>query len=281
MPDEIIADEKVTLNSAISAAAESESSKDSTEVVDPNAETQDKEPEKTETKESNEGDLTPDEQAAARNLFRALKNPESAKATIGMLADSIGLSGKETPKQIETIKDSMVDILKESLGPDFEFLADKLAPGIKRLLTQEREEQAKELEVRTKDIRDNIAKTEQEKLQAEADITISSLANKYFGTDALPKDVEAQMSILMDKFQPSGKMQPKDYVESIFHMVAGQRGITPTTKDTRERIRSASTNVPSKLNSMGAPNQIGEKLPTKMSLTQAIEAAAETVLGKQ
>jgi hypothetical protein len=223
-------------------------------------------------------DLTPDEQASARNLFRALKNPESARATIEMLANSVGITGKETPKQIEQVKDDMFDVLKEALGPELEFLAEKLFPAIGKIV--DKTVDAK-VDLRTKDIRDKINLSEEVKLQNEADTTITELSRKYFDVDELPKDVESRMSQLMDIFPPSGKMTARQYVESMFHMVVGEKGITAATKNIHQRIKRAEDNVPSRLNSSSTQNPQGVQVPTKMSLAQAIEAAEAEILGRK
>lgn len=266
MPEEI-ATEEILTDAPIGIADSFRAAEDELFQASGETKTEDTVAKTDESDKKDNSDLTSDEQAAARNLYRALKNPESAKQTIQALANSIGLTGNETPKQVEKVAESMLDIFKESLGPEFDFLAEKIGPAVEKIIN-------KTVIEKTKDIRDKISQDEQFKLQTEADTTIANLSQRYFDTSELPKDFESKMSKLMDNFQPSGKMTPKEYVESIFYMVAGEQEITPKTKEVVRRMERASSDVSSRLNSRGVSSPVGaSKLPTKMSLKDSIAAA--------
>lgn len=259
--------------SAIIAAAQTELSKPAAgEIVKP-AETKVEET-KVEPAKPTADELTGDDLVAARNLFRALKNPETAKTTIKLLADSIGLTGQETKIEKQVVVKTMLELFKEQLGPDLEFMAEKLLPVMEKMVDAK-------LEPSLKPFRDNIEQTEQAQLVSEADKTISDLSTKFFGTGTLPADFESDMSALMDKISPSKSMGAKEYVENIFYMVAGRRGVTPTSKTISERVAKAVNNAPANLTSTSgiAANEIPNS-NKKMSLNESIAAAQASLLGK-
>lgn len=229
------------------------------------------EPAKTETpQEPKKEDFSEEELATAKNLFKALKNPDTAKVTIDFLAQSLGLTGTETKQEIREVKKSIVQTLEESLGEELAFLGPKLAPVLEKFISDAVEE-------KIKPIRQAQELTQDEKLQDESSAVITSIAKEFFDSAEIPSEIESRMSDLMDKFQPSAKMTPKDYISSIFHMVAGEKGLvkkTPSIKDTAQRITKAINSPIGKLAKSGSETIVpgSKKMTLNESIAHAIQA---------
>src|SRR5207247_474715 len=117
-----------------SPAEMEEPTKESTKepALEPNKES---EPEKEPSEK--EPDLKEEEVAFAKNLYKALNNPDpniQLKA-LRMLANAANMDLKEieTKKDIKEAEKDLVALLKEGLG-EFDFLAEKLGPVLEKAL---------------------------------------------------------------------------------------------------------------------------------------------------
>ncbi len=176
-----------------------------------------------------------------------------------------------TKKEAEEIKDDIQSVLRESLGPELEALADRLAPALDKLID-------KKLKDNTKDIRDSLAANEAKKLEDVALFTQKQLAQDYFKKDEIPEDIVSDMNKMMDKIDPKAGTSVGEYIETIFHAVISKRGITKTSAATEDKIKKNRNDAPSRLASegRGSPTE-GESPAKKMSLEAAISAAVEHV----
>ncbi len=230
--------------------------------------------EKKEEKKEDYG-LTALEEEQARQLFAALKDDSKAPVVLEHFAKMAGYTKKEletaTKKEAEEIKDDIQSVLRESLGPELEALADRLAPALDKLID-------KKLKDNTKDIRDSLAANEAKKLEDVALFTKKQLAQDYFKNDDIPEDIMSDMSKMMDKIDPRAGTSVGEYIETIFHAVISKRGITKATAGTKEKIEKNRNDAPSRLASEGRGSPTEGVAPAKkMSLDAAIQAAAETV----
>src|SRR5215471_1328910 len=89
-----------------------------------------------EEKEEEEDEWDKSNLINAKNLYKALQNPQTAQEVISRLAQQAGLL--KTPQDVSQAKDIILDVLSESLGSEFNFLAPKLSVAIKRILEMER-----------------------------------------------------------------------------------------------------------------------------------------------
>jgi len=263
-------DSKTTIASSI-AAAEVEIEKESKgeeEVKEP-----EKKPEKEPEKKSDEDEMSQEDRLQAKQLYLALKDPEKAGEIIKFLAEKSGYQRIETKQEVKEAKDEVTESLKKSLGPDFDFLADKLAPAIKEIL------EAK-LTEHNKDIRTNFEKLEEEKLKGQANLKMNSLAKEFFAADTLPDDILTDMTKAMDRMNPSKDMTVEEYVEEVFYSVIGRKGITKSTKTKEDKIKRNVNDVPSRIASSGIREPETPESHKKMTLKESI-AAAEAELTKE
>ena len=91
--------------------------------------------------------LSAAEVKAGRELIAALKDPQKAQVVAEHFAKQAGYTkGEVTTKQeVKSAKKDIVAGLKEKLGPELEYLADKIGPAIQDYLNDQLEENIKPL----------------------------------------------------------------------------------------------------------------------------------------
>lgn len=208
----------------------------------------------------------------AKLLYKALKDPTQAPIVIKFMAEQAGYSKVETKAEVKEAKGEIVDILKETLGSEFDFLAEKLAPGIERILTQKLQESQE-------DIRARLEEQERDKLSDQSAKTLTKLSREFFDADDVPTDFANKMSTMMDKIPPTEGMSVSDYMESIFYQVVGREGVTrkgKSTAATQEKTNKNRNDAPSRLASAGSsPSATASGNPKKMSIDEAVKLAVE------
>lgn len=228
-----------------------------------------------ESDESNkiQSDLSEDEIRNAKELFKGLKDPNQAPLLIDVLARQAGyVKAPETQKEAREEAKDIVARLKESAGPELEFLIDKIGPTIKSYL----EEQVDSVKT---EINNLSVSRENDKLVNETTQAINALAQKYYGENEFPKDIYSDMSKMMERLQPSPNMNPKEYIESLYFTVAGKRGIDINNKTkSSERIDKNRNDVRSNLqNNKQAKAQPVAEPAKRLSLKDAVNQAIERV----
>jgi hypothetical protein len=255
-----------------------------TSLEEPTKEDNDKDGNKAEVKEEpkvdKEVEAAAEEKATnqAKELFKALNDPVQAPLFIDFLARQAGYTKGEIAKaaatkaETATLAEDTISILKESLGEEFGFLADKFAPAIEKIL-------AKKVEESQKDIREEFTRQETTRLQNESATVMSKLADGFFGKgEELPDTVTSEMSKYMDRMQPSKGTSLKEYVEDAFNAAIGKLGLQKTDKDKQNRTNKNRTDAASRLASERVPAEENIQLDSKpMSRQQAIKAAVEAV----
>lgn len=248
------------------------------EVADASAgDTEDKH-DNTEAKPGKYG-LSELEEEQARQLFAALKNPEQAPTVLDFLAKQGGYTKVETKADVKEAKKDIVGQLKEALGPDMDYLAEKLGPVIDKYLGEK-------LEENTKDIRQKVEATEEAKHREEATAAMGKLAKDNFNADEIPDNVAQEMNRLMDNFPPpnvkgKGVMPTGEYLEYIYHMAAGKLGIQPTNKQQEDRRSRNRNDAPSRLASGASAKGVspsgdaGKFTTLDAAVRAAVEAAQE------
>jgi hypothetical protein len=246
----------------------------------------DKKPEKADEKkieskqESAKPGLSEDQIKEATQLYSMLKDPAQGPAVLDWLARQAGYDKVkvETKTEVQEVKHGILEDLKESFGPELEFLADKLAPALEKVLN-------KKLEENTQDIRDSIQQAELEKLTAKSDATYKALSKDFFQTDEPPAEVTARINELIDEMPPSKGMTIDKYMTNLFHIAVGEKGLSKKTAADRantDRANRNRTDAASRLASERVTRgQEGVSVPkSKMSLTDSVTAAMEAVNAK-
>jgi len=266
-------DEKVTISGTVDAAMATEEAK----IQEDN---------KTDEKKVDDEKKITDEQAKpglelsaveeeqAKQLFYALKDPKERETIIDFLATKAGYKKIDTPAKAEETKETIVDTLKKALGPELDYLADKLGPAIDRLVDEK-------LKTNTADIRANLERNEEEKLQSEAARTMQHIAKDVFKADEIPDNILHEMNVLMDKLPPSKDMSVTDYIENIYYSVAGRLGVKVVDKIQEDRRSRNRIDAPSRLASEGGKSGSEGHAPAKtMGITEAIKLAEEQLENK-
>jgi len=246
-----------------------------------------KEPDKEPTSEPNkepttdepekEPDLKEEEVAFAKNLYKALNNPDpniQLKA-LRMLANAANMDLKEieTKKDIKEAEKDLVALLKEGLG-EFDFLAEKLGPVLEKALKSYVAKETEPLKLAQQ-------AAKEEKLRDE----VSSAVDKAFSEYTNATEVKDEVIKLMDNFKPSAKMAHKDYFRSLIILAASNKGVTlklansQVTQDTNAKIdknrRDAATRLASE-----RVNEVKDvtRVTQFKNLKEAVADAAEKAL---
>ena len=143
------------------------------------------------------------------DLLDGLESPDPAirQATVRQLAQTHGLTLAEPGPSTETPYAASADALtitRQALGPELEFLAEKIAPAFEQLLDRRVKpiEAARETAIRQqaeREVRDNLA----------------TFAAKHPNW----KTHEAEMIALAQRFQPAGDQTEADWMESLYRLV--------------------------------------------------------------
>lgn len=233
---------------------------------------EEKKPEAAKVEEAKD---SPEDIAQALQLYKALKDPKTSGDVIEYIAKQGGFvkqAAAATDKtEVKEVAADLVDLLKESLGAEFEFLGDKIAPAIKKYLTGEFEKQQA-------DIRQALENQEREKHEVQSLKTLTKLSTDFFGEEKMPDNVTEEMSKLMDKIKPDADMGIKEYLELIFDTAKGRLGLVKTTKSKEKKLETNRTDVAARLASDRAAERMGKPVATiskTITLKNAIQSAID------
>jgi hypothetical protein len=222
--------------------------------------------------------LTKNQQLEARQLFAALQDPTKSKVVIDFLAQNAGYTKPPEGKtEIKEAAKGMVEELKEALGPELAYLAEKMGPVFEKHLKTKTEESVKPL-------RDKLDENDLTTLRNEGDRVQGVLATKFFGEKALPDNVVTKMTEVMNSYNATAGQSMEDYLENVLFIATGKLGIqlkagTPQQRPTQEKIDKSRSNAPANL--AGKPNPaLGERSlhPSRqqaLSLDDSIHQALE------
>lgn len=176
----------------------------------------------------------------ARNLYKALLNPAARGPLVQALAQQAGvnLGTIETKKELKEAKKDITARLKEALGDELGFLAEKIGPVLESVIDEERagvEEISKTVELR--------------QITRESENALAKLAKE---TNGLSRKYEDKMVQLMDKFPSSPGISTEEYIRGIA-MIAMNGKLTQiaSTKITNKVNRNIK-DVPGRLTSKGS-----------------------------
>lgn len=191
---------------------------------------------KDETDDSlDEFGLNKQQQLEARQLLAGLRDPEKAPKILDFLATNAGytkaeIKELETTKEIKEAKKGIVDSLKEALGPELSYLAEKMGPVIQSFLDEK-------VETSTKGIKESLASQQTEKYAQEADQAQVALGKKYFGENGtIPDSVASEMNAIIDEFPPTGKKTMAAYLEDVLILAAGRKQV-PLGKSADDKLK--------------------------------------------
>lgn len=272
-----------SLDTAIANAAKELQTKAATGAAPPAAEPE-PEPElevqETETEESAEAeppetdatadaeDLSAQELLESKNLYKALKDPSTRSSIVAALAQQAGLllttSGKPPSEaQTEKAAKTVQELLADSLGKEYSFLAPKLGPAIEAVLNQERETQNA-----------RFAEIQQSNVEREVVVATEKIAQETKGAS---KVFEARMAALSEEI-PIGNLSVEKYVRNLYVLASNERRTSPQKVADQIRRNSAG---PERLRTSSAGAPSGPQIPDKkMSLDESVRWASDQLLRK-
>jgi hypothetical protein len=220
--------------------------------------------------------LSKSETLQARQLLAALKDPTKAQVVIDHLVKTSGYKAPETKQEVKQVKKALTEQLKDGLGPELAYLADKMGPIFEKFLNEEIEEVQGRNEQRFTD-----AAIERE--TQVASVAQSELAEELFGTKELPDDFVKTVSSLLDDYSPKQGQTTKSFLKDMLHLAAGRLGkpITKQVQNRSEKIEKNRNDAGSKLASDGKQPQPGRQVSTSkeeqkpMSLDEAVRIGLE------
>lgn len=222
-------------------------------------------PAEVETKvEETTEELTEQEIADAKALFKSLKDPNTRGGIVQVLAQHEGLIQQqvekaETKAEIKEVKDDILEAILEAYGKDLEFLAEPTAKALKAVVS-------KLVDAQVKDVREKLEQTEVENSNAE----IGGALDQLYLDFPEAKKFEKQMYEEMENISPSANIKPYDYFKKIYALVSGK---TPE----KAQPKKETAGPLSRLGGMRSNSSDGESANTgKMSLKDAVQAALES-----
>lgn len=229
-------------------------------------------------KDDKKDELNQEQLDVAKNLFKALNNPDPniQKQAVELLATAAGLKLEkvETKKEIVEAKKDLIELLKAGLG-EYDFLADKLGPVLKQVITEMVAEQTKETKEEVNKIRD-------EKTRNEIVTSIDTAFAKFENAIELKDEVLK----LMDQITRTSKMSNTEYFESLIAIAAQRKGTTlkvPGSKQTvnKDKVNKTRNDVASRVASERGPEpKLGVRTPGKMKVDDAVRDAIESLASK-
>ncbi len=221
--------------------------------------------------------LTPSQVAEARQLMAALLDPNKAGTVVDFLAKQNGYEKPETKKEATQQAKGMVEELKEALGPELAYLAEKMGPIIEKQLKEGIEKGVGEVSKR-------VENQELAKLQDQAQAAQTSLGKKYFDDGIIPEDLIKEMSAQMNNLAAQKNQSMEDYLEGVLFLAAGRKQIQLAVKGTKQQDNTKKldrnrNDAGQRLASDGQKTpKVGENLVhpnTQMTLEESVQKALE------
>lgn len=193
-------------------------------------------------------------------LITLLSDPSTRQSVLAALAKDAGLQVVTGKSEASAVK-SVTQEMKEALGEEWSFLADKIGPTIEKLLNKTREETQAELRVQT-----------QKQIEQEA----TRASTEFFRDNPDAQKYEQRMIKLMDQFPPSDNISPREYLEAMYTLASNSGKGRIATKLAEKASERASKNEAKPQLKFGLQNteNLQEGSQT-MSLRESVMAAAK------
>ncbi len=205
-----------------------------------------------ETKESDESEYSPEEVAAAVNLFRALNDPQSGPAILEVMAKKAGIIEGSTKKEQKEVVRTINDVVLEHLGPEFSVLGGKLSKILETVVPA--------IVMKIADpTNTKVANIEKAQVMRNLGAALDTSFGKY---EDVPQKVQLKVKDLIDEIPPSPNTDPVKYFDRITKMASDETGIKlipkiktkdkDTTEEKTKKIERNRRDAFSRLASEGA-----------------------------
>lgn len=216
-----------------------------------------------EGKEDDE-EVSAEELKQAKSLYKLLKDPNTAGLVIKQLAEKEGLLNKvETKADVKAARKDLKEIIKEKLGKDFAFLADKLGEVFESVLEEERINNKAEL-----------SRIEASTLEDKTQGILDKFARETKGES---RKHENRMIELMDKFVMGNNVTLEDYLRGLYAQATAGRQSATVKGQMADRITRNSKDAVSRLQSGSSGNDKQGAPKGKMSLNDSVNKALEQI----
>jgi hypothetical protein len=216
--------------------------------------------------------LTKDELPNAAQIYQALKDPEKAKIFVKFLAENNGyVMGEQKTETKEDKAPTMEEMLLEHLGEDFAPFAAKLAPALEKIVKSQVESATTPLTKRFLD-------QDKENTAKEINGILESLAKENFGETKMPDKVAKEIGNLMKNFTPANGVDQKTYIGGLVKMAMSNLSLSPKNSKASRAINDPLAHLSN--NATFKPNLGANGAPKKMSIDEAVMAAAESLNSK-
>jgi len=260
-----------SLNKTISDAAEKEKEKiegkEEKEEKPPKKEKED--PEEDDDEQEGSGDDEEDEKA--RQLYKALSNPATARQVIEVMARNAGII--DTPKKEEKVVKTITDVIKDELGTEYSFLSSKLGKIIPQVVERIVEEKT---EARINEIKEKQMTREKEEVSKEFHSAFEKLSEEFEDFD----DLQGKMNKLMDVHPVTNKQTAYEYFRDLYYIAKSSRTTKSKVVVDKAKLQKSKENVGARLSAEGEPKDTSKGSSGNMTLRQSIQAAIDEIQEK-
>lgn len=244
------------------------------EVVEEQEEQEEPSEEQEESAEEIEEDDEVDEESGlnkkelkeAKYLYGLLKDPKTQSQVIEALAQKAGvkLGSIETKADVKEAKKDIKTLVKEKLGPEFAFVADKLADAMEAVLNEERQLNNEKL-----------GALEATEIERETASALDKLAR---ATNGDSRKVEARMISLMNSIHSSPDLSVYDYLKMLYTIASADRKAAATSRTMADKINRNRTNSSERLSSRPGTGKEGTQTgPQRKGIKAAVEYALKSL----
>lgn len=225
--------------------------------------------ETTETKITETNQPTTEETARterldkALRLYEALEDPNVGPAVLAEMVKKAGMVIQPANKKEEQqVTKTVVDVLKESLGTEYEFLADRLAPGLDKIVKAIVSEQVKPIQ--------------ESNQQAIERAIVADIDSAYARAESRHKDFkeyDKEMMELSKELPYTGETpeQFDKYLDRLYKLASADKKEAKVIKNTVDKINKNSQELRDSSTEVQETRVTkGSKLPT---LNEAVAAA--------
>lgn len=217
--------------------------------------------EETEVADETTTELSDEELKQAKGLFKLLKNPQTQKSTLKILAEQAGVLEKpaENKTELKQQKKDLKSILEEKLGPDLKWLVPKLGDAMEEILEQER----------------GSLYSLQEQQKVDELVRATEKLNRETKGDFQRQ--ESRMSQLADEILPAPGMSVEKYVRHLYSIASSERRGNQTQSKLVDRINRNASNASERVRGItSGSKEVDDKAKAgKLSLKEAVAFAAQ------
>ena len=197
------------------------------------------------------------------NFIAALqKDPRAAISALGTRLGMEFKSPKSEETAVEDLNTAIVKDVRAALGPEYEDLADRLAPAIRAVAERVAAEQVRPLQDGVSDIINDSA-------IRESKLAIDSFSVKHPDW----KDHEPAMVALSKKVTPGEDVTEEEYLENLYYLVTRDKSTGDGVKKTIAKMQKSAGDGNSRQSSTVSDKNVSRRPTTLPTFTESAEAA--------